>query len=69
MLIKSPWPQGSDVRRGAVLELLCNSSNLFHAVLVCGQVALKGLVFLQQGLYLREGCSFVILLLQHCFLT
>lgn len=67
--IRPLWPQGSDVCWDAILQLLCNSSNLFHAVLVCSQVALKGLVFLQQGLYLREGSSFIILLLQHRFLT
>ena len=49
----------------SLLELLGNGGNLLHAVLVGGQVTLEGLVFLEQGLDLREGSRLVILLPQH----
>lgn len=53
----------------ALLELLGDGSNLFYTVLVGSQVALKGLVFLEQSLHLRQGGRLKVLLGQHGLLT
>lgn len=54
-------------RKRALLELLGDGCDLLHAVLVGSQVTLKSLVFLEQGLDLRQGGCLIILLPQHGF--
>lgn len=54
-------------RKRALLELLGDGCDLLHAVLVGSQVTLKSLMFLEQGLDLRQGGCLIILLPQHGF--
>lgn len=51
--------------RPHLLELLRDGGNLLHTVLVGGQVTLKGLMFLEQGLDLGEGGRLIVLMPQH----
>lgn len=52
-----------------LLQLLCDGGDLLHAVLVRCQVALEGLVFLQQSLDLGQRGRLVVGHLQHLSLT
>lgn len=60
----TPLPTAAPALSGPrLLELLRDGSDLLHAVLVGSQVALKGLMLLEQGLDLREGGGLIVLLL------
>ena len=59
----APLPPAAPALTGPrILEFLCDGGNLLHAVLVGGEVTLKGLMLLEQGLDLRESGGLVILL-------
>lgn len=52
-----------------LLQLLGNGGNLFDAILVGGQIRLKGFVLLLEGLQLVELALTEVLGLQHLFLA
>lgn len=61
-------PLGRGTARPHILELLSNCCDLLHAVLVGGQVTLKGLVLANESFNIRQGGRLIVPLLQHGFL-
>lgn len=69
---RSGWGAGGKASDGPIsqhsLELLGNSCDLLHTVLMCSQVALEGLVLADEGFDVRQGGCLVVPVLQHGFL-